>query len=407
MQPVIAKVFITFLPVMIFFLIAVVLVMIVLLKLFRKRPWIAAIAGLTTLLIVSSLLYRIRAMKLIKAMGGSATQVAVPYITPGENAEVAAGTAIWLPGIEEQFEADAYPSKVAAVRALSRRIGEPIRRVFKGEPPMPLKIILFQGAHERALLEELGKAISKAMPEAQWSIESETAAVEKDQAAVRLELLDVETQSVPWAQNSGRKLAAGVMQANILTGDSQAFARASFVEKPWVEDFANFANSMPDARYILATSTGSSLSAAEADAQAVQNACWHLTLVLRGALGQSGQHPFDRAVMPADLREGGFVVDQFVQSFNGTAGLIWRKALLINTSADKIRWLQDRIAAQVHVQKITWARVIGSVFGLLVIISLAYVFLNAATRGYYVWSLRIAATALAFVGIGSIILLLA
>jgi hypothetical protein len=397
MQPVIPKVFITFLPVMIFFLIAVVFVMIALLKLFHKRPWIAAIAGLTTLLIVSWLLYRIRAIRSYddRAPRQTATQVAAPT------------SVIWLPGIEEQFEADVYPSKVAAVRALALRIHEPIRRVFKGEPPLPLKIILFQGAHERALLEELGKAIGKAMPEAQWSIVSETAAVEKNQAAIRLELLDVETQSVPWAQNFGRKPAGGVMQANIVTSDSQAFARAKFIEKPWVDDFANFVNSMPDARFVLATSTGSSLSESEADAQAVQNACWHLTSLLRGVLAQSRRPPFNRAVMPADLREGGFVVDQFVQSFNGTAGLIWRKALLIDASADKLRRLQDRIAVQVQVQKITWAKTIGSVFGLLVLISVAYLFLNAATRGYYVWSLRIAAIALAFVGIGSIILLLA
>ena len=404
MQPVIAKVFITFLPVMIFFLIAIVLVMIALLKLFRKQPWIAAVAGLAILLIVPflSFVHGRGDLQVFETRDDGVAQVAAPYITPA-----APTTVIWLPGIEEQFEADAYPSKVAAVRALSRRIGEPIRRVFKGEPPMPLKIILFQGAHERALLEELGKAISKAMPEAQWSIVPETAVVEKDQAAIRLELLDVETQSIPWAQKSGRKLAAGVMQANILTRDNQAFARAKFIEKPWVEDFANFVNSMPEARFMLATSTGSSLSESEADAQAVQNACWHLASLLRGALAQSKRPASTWSVMPADLREGGFVVDQFAQSFNGTAGLIWRKALLIDASADKLRRLQDRIAAQVHVQKITWARTIGSVFGLLVLISVAYLFLNAATRGYYVWSLRIAAIALAFVGIGSIILLLA
>jgi hypothetical protein len=38
---------------------------------------------------------------------------------------------------------------------------------------------------------------------------------------------------------------------------------------------------------------------------------------------------------------------------------------------------------------------IGSVAGLLALITVAYVFLNAATKGYYTWSLRIAGVVLA------------
>jgi hypothetical protein len=38
---------------------------------------------------------------------------------------------------------------------------------------------------------------------------------------------------------------------------------------------------------------------------------------------------------------------------------------------------------------------IASVVGLLALITVVYVFLNAATKGYYVWSLRIAGIVLA------------
>ena len=37
----------------------------------------------------------------------------------------------------------------------------------------------------------------------------------------------------------------------------------------------------------------------------------------------------------------------------------------------------------------------GSIVGLLVLITVIYAFLNAATKGYYVWSLRIAGIVLA------------
>ena len=38
---------------------------------------------------------------------------------------------------------------------------------------------------------------------------------------------------------------------------------------------------------------------------------------------------------------------------------------------------------------------LGSVIGLLVLITAVYAFLNAATKGYYAWSLRIAGIVLA------------
>ena len=50
-------------------------------------------------------------------------------------------------------------------------------------------------------------------------------------------------------------------------------------------------------------------------------------------------------------------------------------------------------------RKMTWARMLLSIVGLLVLISLVYAFLNAATKGYYVWSLRIAGIVLALIAI--------
>ena len=47
--------------------------------------------------------------------------------------------------------------------------------------------------------------------------------------------------------------------------------------------------------------------------------------------------------------------------------------------------------------KMRWTRMFFSVLGLLVLITVVYAFLNAATKGYYVWSLRIAGAILAVV----------
>jgi len=45
----------------------------------------------------------------------------------------------------------------------------------------------------------------------------------------------------------------------------------------------------------------------------------------------------------------------------------------------------------------SWARMFLSVLGLLVLITVVYAFLNAATKGYYTWSLRLAGAVLAAV----------
>jgi hypothetical protein len=95
-------------------------------------------------------------------------------------------------------------------------------------------------------------------------------------------------------------------------------------------------------------------------------------------------------VNPDDIFEGNFVLDRFVQSFEGTAGKIWRQALLIDASTEKLTKLARRKAVAMRETKRTWARVTVSVFGLILLITAVYAFLNAATKGYYVWSLRIA-----------------
>ncbi len=79
---------------------------------------------------------------------------------------------------------------------------------------------------------------------------------------------------------------------------------------------------------------------------------------------------------------------------------------LIDASADKLAWLSSRKNAEVHTVRITWARMILSAFGVLVVIVAAYLFLNMATKGYYEWSLRIAGMVLAIAGILSIFLVL-
>jgi hypothetical protein len=96
-----------------------------------------------------------------------------------------------------------------------------------------------------------------------------------------------------------------------------------------------------------------------------------------------------------DVLEGGFIVDRFAQKFAGRAGEIWRHALLIDASPEKMEQLAAHKIVAARTKRLNWAKMSLSVLGLLALITLTYAFLNAATRGYYTWSLRIAGIVLA------------
>ncbi len=306
--------------------------------------------------------------------------------------------AIWMPGIEDEFEANVYPSELSAVRSLGLRIGDAVRRVFDTQKS-PSRFVLFEGAHERTLVQELGEAIARAFPGTTWSIEPETAGVQPDEVGVRLDLVKVETHPAPWMRESEKPVTSGTVQASVMASDKQSSIKANFTDKPWVEDFSAFLNAKPNRRFIVARSTDSCMTESEANHQALDNACAQVAGMLSQiSRRQSGiRKPLVSRVDSDDILEGNLVLDRFVQSFQGSTGPIWRQALLIDGSTGKLEQLAHRKAVMAQAMKMNWARMFASVFGLLFLITIVYVFLNAATKGYYVWSLRIAGIVVAAV----------
>lgn len=125
------------LPVLILLLLAVIGVIVLSIKLCSKRPWIVVIMALGLLLLIVPFVILIP----WHSSAGHYTEVSLPSTLPPSEETT---TTIWLPGIEDEFEADVYPSKLSAVRSLGLHIGKPVRQVF-GET-LPSGIILFKGA---------------------------------------------------------------------------------------------------------------------------------------------------------------------------------------------------------------------------------------------------------------------
>jgi len=377
------------LPVLVLLLFAAVGVIALFLKLCSKRT---LVAGITALALV--LLFVIFFARMGKPVMRHRQEVSMQ--TSSARYEETASP-IWQPGIEDEFEADVYSSRLSAVRAIGLRIAEPVRQIL-GEIP-PSRIILFRGAHDDELLEQFGQAVGRAFGGIRWTIAPETMAVQKDEVGIRLDFVKVQTYPAQWSSESENGMTSGTIQATVLAAEAQASIRAEFVNRPWVEDFSGFLNTQPKRQFIIAKSTDSCTTEAEANRQAIQDAREQVGRMIERIAQRLSAKPlsFIPQVSSDDLFEGDLILDRFVQSFKGTAGRIWRQALLIDVSSEKLTELARRKVEMAQAVRSSWARMFLSVLGLLILITMVYAFLNAATKGYYTWSLRLAGAVLAAV----------
>jgi hypothetical protein len=174
---------------------------------------------------------------------------------------------------------------------------------------------------------------------------------------------------------------------------------------PWVENFATFASTRPQQAFIIARSLGTCTSESEANQQALDDARARLT----EAIGNRGGRKLGLSAPPitaTDVLQGGFIVDRFAQSLEGSVGKIWRQALLIDVSGPKLAQLSKAKVGEYRQVRESYARMALSVVGVVLLIGVIYFFLNMATMGYYEWSLRIASVVLAVVAVISILMVI-
>jgi hypothetical protein len=311
---------------------------------------------------------------------------------------------IWSEGIEQELHADVYPSKAAAIRVLGSKLEGPIRERMPDLVSDP-QIVLFQQEHDRGLIVELKNALERVRPDVAYVIEAQLRNIQPNEMGVTLRLTDVGSEPAAWAQSPEVKVTSGRIEVNLFGADSPVTLQERFVEKPWLDDFATFANTRPEQHFIVARSLGTCTSEGEANQQALDDARVRLSEVL----GTRTEWRFGRLPEPTitttEVLEGRFLVDRFAQSFEGAAGRIWRQALLIDVSGSKLVQLAEHKAREARSTRMSWARMGLSVVGVLVLIGAIYFFLNMATMGYYEWSLRVAGIVLAIIAIISILMI--
>lgn len=312
---------------------------------------------------------------------------------------------IWAAGVDAALEADVYPSSAAAAQALGRRMIERIHTVA-GDPNATPRIILFQENNERSLVAGFGRVLEKELPGASCSLEADLRNIRSGEVGVTLRSND--TAPTVYHVEGGVDVYPPVQEslrivATAFTEDRRSSAEVRLIDKPWVDNFATFASTRPQEAFIIARSLGTCTSESEANQQALDDARARLAEAIGNRPGRR-LGPAARPITATDVLQGGFIVDRFAQSFAGSAGKIWRQALLLDVSGPKLAQLSKVKVGEDRQVRESYARMGLSALGVIVLIGVIYFFLNMATMGYYEWSLRIAGVVLAIVAVLSILL---
>jgi hypothetical protein len=165
----------------------------------------------------------------------------------------------------------------------------------------------------------------------------------------------------------------------------------------WLQDWPAFVDATHWQGF-RAESSNTCVTQAEAHQQAIENAATTLSQlavadpsIAADASSRPAMSLQLKNAIAAQLQSGQFISDQFVQKTEKSYGTLYKAYLLIQTPDSTIAALNQfarDTSAQSKTNEIwTWA----STGGLFLVIVLLYAFLNAATKGYFVWKLRAAA----------------
>jgi hypothetical protein len=308
---------------------------------------------------------------------------------------------IWLTDVEDQFRADVYPSIRSAAQALGRELTSLLPTVVADNQTPSVAQVCGRVEPEKIssdVLNAVGDSLGQENDAIQVMVETIVPEEPIEQTnpravTIRVSLPRWGTRAIATGEEE-RLERSGTLRAHVTGTAGQLTRTVQFTEKPWVENFGAFVNSNPQRQFILARSQSSCTNVAEADRQAMSDACRQVAEWLNEMRPKNTVLPEDIAVYPGDLRNGRFISDKFTQSFEGAAGRIWRQSLLIDASQEKLNRLAQVKTGQIRAARTSWAHIVFSALGMIVLICVVYFFLDAATRGYYTLVLRVAAAVL-------------
>ncbi len=306
--------------------------------------------------------------------------------------------------LADHFDPDVYQSQGAAVRGLTGQVAPAFSRLTATN--LEPEVIRVDGKIRQALLIEAVDLLQKAYPGADVMLAGREPVRGDGDRAVDVYF----GREAAGGQESARAESDGavVVLRVDATGRRGAVSRkVLYTDKPWVDDFAGFVSGHGGS-WLMAMSREPAVSVAEARDSALADAVGQIEPLVRERMGFApGPNDIPRIeqMVRVQMREGGLIADRFVQRFERPYGEIYQMALLIDASPARIKEIAGQGDRLVAAQQSRFRRAAVSIAGLIALVSLVYVFLNTATRGYFVWSLRAGAIAVLAGGVFVVLLL--
>lgn len=297
---------------------------------------------------------------------------------------------IWQSNLEEELTPDVYSCLKAAACGLGIQLQEILRTAAQTTPE---KILLIEdlGNVDILYLEELRRGLKIGFPEAEIVIVQTSAdsspvsgqlwitVSKQDEVSHSLHINELDSGGIiQMAQILQSGNTKGALKAVVQTDQNSYAKQVDYDYRPWLYEPEKFRASAGFGRWAVIASTETAITRQQAQLQVMQAAKHYLTeqIQMQSAITSV-------SISDSELRDGGFIVDEYTQRLQGISGPIWRAGILLDVRPERLQLLQrQKIVGQRHVRQ-NWANMVLSLAGMIMLVSLLYGAVNALTKGYY------------------------
>lgn len=334
-------------------------------------------------------------------------------------------SAAWLPEVDENFEADVYPSATLAGRALIREwFGHFANLLSKGaEKPTRFRLTCRNSSTAvdvLATLEAMDEEVQKLFPEAATLVTTssereESSEPKADEITIELSVAQSVKRKRDTGSTSGRDASfdfSGVLAVEFNGQAWQLRLGARFIEKPWLTATSEFLSLKHRSTYLVLRSSQLAASADVASRDVLGQAADRLGDLVDPRKNQGLPRPAS-LVMLEQLEAGKYIADRFVQRLKRPYGDVYREAILVDIGSTNLRDMIQLTRNEVNEYDIATRRrttvQVSTGLGVVVVIgslTALYLLLNWLTKGYYRGPLTVLACLLGSGAVVGIILVI-
>ena len=306
----------------------------------------------------------------------------------------------------EPFQADVYPSRKTTIDRLVAQVIRELSETPNFDPNGMQIDVAQEGMNEATFKESVITLLKDAFEKATITPTNQPRTDEKTLAVSVTAIDEMDAKNpTPRAGRINITYGGGKIGSRTLT--------ARFVEKPWADDFSSFTNANSKTRWLTAQSPSPGTSADEAISSARRATRPELHQLVETELNARAaraggprihvsdewlaQRVLNSLQLPSN--DGILIKDTFVQKFSRPYGDVWQAAVLIDASPKVIGQLADSYTRAANARSSSRNKGFAAMAGIAAVIGLLYLFLNAVTRGYFMWRLRAVAILAAIAGV--------